>query len=93
MHREHCQLDFSSFDNKFFSSLSVILSKEDFSDTNLGFYFTGKIKNIFVSKKMSLVQVYSNKDYYISIDNNLLNSLNLSDNSEVNCFVYRNLIS
>lgn len=81
------------FDKKFFSSLSVILSKEDFSDTNLGFYFTGKIKNIFVSKKMSLVHIYSNKDYYISIDNNLLNSLNLSDNSEVNCFVYRNLIS
>tara|TARA_B110000438_G_scaffold293326_1_gene333009 strand:+ start:12392 stop:13357 length:966 start_codon:yes stop_codon:yes gene_type:complete len=81
------------FDKKFFSSISVILSKEKFIDKNSGFYFTGNIINVFKSKKMSLLQVYSNKDYYISIDNNLLDSLNLSVNNEVNCFVYRNLIS
>tara|TARA_B110000438_G_scaffold4194_1_gene4228 strand:- start:2662 stop:3627 length:966 start_codon:yes stop_codon:yes gene_type:complete len=81
------------FNKKFFSSLSVILSKENFSDKTSGFYFSGEVTNIIKSKKMSLVQVYSNKDYYISIDNNLLDSLNLIENSKVYCFVYRNLIS
>tara|TARA_B110000438_G_scaffold255240_1_gene261922 strand:+ start:2669 stop:3634 length:966 start_codon:yes stop_codon:yes gene_type:complete len=81
------------FDRKFFSSLSVILSKKNFSDMNSGFYFSGQVKNIYKRKKMALIKVFSNKDYYISIDNNLLDSLNLTLKSEVNCFVYRNLIS
>ena len=81
------------FDRKFFSSLSVILSKKNFSDMNSGFYFSGHVKNIYKRKKMALIKVFSNKDYYISIDNNLLDSLNLTLKSEVNCFVYRNLIS
>ena len=85
-------VDNAEFEGKFFNSNSVMISKKKFDHTNHGFYFSGIIDQIINNKNNSLLNIDCKKNYFISIDNKILNSLDLSKGSQVECFVYKNLI-
>ena len=80
------------YDGRLFSSNAVMISKTNFDSNNYGYHFSGKVENIFTNHKMSLIRLDSRKKYFISIDNEIVNSLNLSKGNNLHCFVYKNLI-
>tara|TARA_B100001029_G_scaffold26259_1_gene18734 strand:- start:6343 stop:7305 length:963 start_codon:yes stop_codon:yes gene_type:complete len=84
--------DKGDYGSRFFSSNSVMISKTNFDSNNYGYHFSGIVEDIFTNHKMSLIKLDSRKKYFISIDNEILNSLNLSKGNNLHCFVYKNLI-
>tara|TARA_Y100000768_G_scaffold370331_1_gene336063 strand:- start:2688 stop:3647 length:960 start_codon:yes stop_codon:yes gene_type:complete len=79
------------FTEKSFSSKSVIISKESFTHNDIGFYFSGSIKSILKKSKSTLIKIESDKDYFISLDNDIFSKLELGVNDKAFCFVYKNL--
>ena len=86
------QIEKGIFSGSYFSAGSVMISKKKFEHNNLGLYFTGTLKKLVRKQNKSLLVVEAKKDYFVSIDNEVFNSLELKVKEEVNCFVYKNLI-
>jgi len=85
-------IDEKDYNENYFSSGSVMISKEKFNHQDLGFYFSGEISNIVNSKNKSLLEIKSEKDYWVSLDNTIFNKLQLNNKDKVFCFVYKNLV-
>jgi ABC-type molybdate transport system ATPase subunit len=84
--------DDKKYSEKYFSSESIMISKKNFDHQDLGFYFSGIINNIVKTKEKSLLEIKSEKDYLVSLDNAIFNKLQLKNKDKVFCFVYKNLI-
>lgn len=80
------------FSENYFSSESVMVSKTKFTHNDLGFYYTGLITDIVKNKNSTLLEIKSDKDYFVSLDNVIFNKLQLNKKDKVFCFVYKNLV-
>ena len=66
------------FSENYFSSESVMVSKTKFTHNDLGFYYTGLITDIVKNKNSTLLEIKSDKDYFVSLDNVIFNKLQLN---------------
>ncbi len=85
-------IDNGKYFENYFSSKSVMVSKNKFSHNDLGFYFSGEIKGIIKNDKSTLIKIKSDKDYFVSLDNEIFSKLELNREDKVFCFVYKNLV-
>jgi len=85
-------INFIDDKESYFLSESVMLSNKKFNHQDLGFYFSGTISNIVKNKNKSLLEIKSEKDYLVSLDNTIFNKLQLRNKDKVFCFVYKNLV-
>jgi len=82
----------AEYKDKYFLSDSIMISKVPFEHADMGFYFSGQIKNIFSKSNHSLLEIKSDKDYFVTLDNEILNKLILNNSDKVFGFVYKNHI-
>ena len=80
------------YNDKYFLSDSIMISKKPFDHSDMGFYFSGQIKNIYSKLNHSLLEIKSDKDYFVTLDNEILNKLILNNNDKVYGFIYKNHI-
>ena len=69
-----------------------MISKKPFDHSDMGFYFSGEIINIYSKLNHSLLEIKSDKDYFVTLDNEILNKLILNNNDKVYGFIYKNHI-
>ena len=81
------------YKDKYFLSDSSMISRNPFDHSDMGFYFSGQIKNIFSKSNYSMLEIKSDKDYFVTLDNKILNKLILKNNDKIYGFVYKNHIS
>ena len=53
---------------------------------------SGEIINIYSKLNHSLLEIKSDKDYFVTLDNEILNKLILNNNDKVYGFIYKNHI-
>ena len=80
------------YNDKYFLSDSIMISKKPFDHSDMGFYFSGEIINIYSKLNHSLLEIKSDKDYFVTLDNEILNKLILNNNDKVYGFIYKNHI-
>ncbi len=83
----------NEYKDKYFLSDSSMISRNPFDHSDMGFYFSGQIKNIFSKSNYSMLEIKSDKDYFVTLDNKILNKLILKNNDKIYGFVYKNHIS
>ena len=85
-------IDTGEYLENYFSSKSVMLSRSKFTHNDLGFYFSGVVKEIIKNYKSTLIEIKSDKNYFVSLDNDLFSKLDFNREDKVFCFVYKNLV-